>query len=103
MTINTTTAEEFLESSGIAQAITQDAVLVGLRHKLTGEGAVPFIRRDRGLRLRVLLSRKWEASSVETIEGRLAAAILNMNSYARIQGIELRKHGRYIEGEIGVT
>lgn len=94
--------EDFLESSGDLQSIMLDCLTVGLRRKLTAEGAMPFIRRDECLRFRVLLARRWEASSVETIKAKLISAILSINSIARIKGVELRKRGRYIEGEIGI-
>ena len=95
--------EDFLESSGISHAITLDAVAVSLRRKLVAEGAVCFIRRDGRLRLRALLARRWHWSDDERVESWLVGAILANTPYVRINGVELRKRGRYIEAEITVT
>lgn len=100
---STSQAEDFLVESGVLQSITLDAVAVGLRRKLTSEGAVCCVHRDGRLRLRALLARRWHWSDAERIESRMVGAILAMNPYARVQGVQLRKRGRYIEAEIGVT
>lgn len=95
--------EDFMAESGIAKAITLDTVAVGLRRRLTAEGAVCHIRRDGGLQLRALLARRWGCSSSERIESWLVSAIWAAYPYARVNSIRLWKRGRYVEAEIGVT
>ncbi len=102
-TISTNRVHDFLESTGIDRAITLDAVAVGLRRKLAAEGAVCCVLPDGRLRLRALLARRWQWSDAERIESRIVGTILALNPYARIQGVEVRKHGRYVEAEIGIT
>lgn len=100
---DTCEAERFLEESGILAAINREAVGIKLGEKLYTEGAVCSLRREGCLQLRALLARRWEWSGTERIEAKLVSDILSVNPYAKIQAIQVRKHGRYIEARIDVT
>lgn len=102
-TDNVNQVEAFLADTGVAQAIMQDSVAVGLRHRLTSEGAVVSLRRDDCLHLRALLARRWHWSSAERIEAKLVGDILTLNPYARVQAVRVHKVGRYVEAQVNVT
>ena len=95
-------AETFLARSGLLRAMTLDALVIGLRHKLTAEGSVCCVRRDTRLCLRALLAGRWHWSDAETVEMMIVSAILSMNPYARIQGVSIRKQGCYVDAVIGI-
>lgn len=100
---NLSEVEDFLAQSGIGRAITLDAAAISVRRKFDAEGAVTFIRCAGCLRVRALLARRWQWSDTERIEANLVSEILAFNPYAKIQAIQVRKHGRYVEAEIGIT
>ena len=93
----------FLARSGLSRIMMIDALVIGLRHKLAADGAVCCVRRDTRLRVRAMLAGRWHWSDAETVEMWLVGLILGLNPYAKIDRVQLRKCGRFIEAEVAIA
>lgn len=102
MTTNMTTAEEFLESSGVLSSIMLDTAQVCLRRHLNRDGHVAIVHRhdDGTLGVRALLHRRWRWADTETIERLILSTIRDENPYVGILGIRLHRRNEYVEAEV---